>query len=297
MNNNSTGYPWLKFYTAWLDNPRFFRLSDLAKAIYFEIYLLAGRSDAGGLILADDEPATITDIASILRRDSQVLQAGLAELQAVKFVNLTDDFVMVIKFENDQGPSMAEKRLQWAKRQQKRRAIARGEIPADDDPDPENPDPEKEKEKDLKKEKETESLKIKELKIKDSDKEVARESRVTINNDDDEVLKGQKILESDILEIWNDGNDQHYKPSQAFMAMIKTFCAEGVTGDDFRQAISIHQEKGTAEIKSPLSLQKWAINAKNDRIAKDTNTNKNNVSESKMQDQFRKLYKKINNGD
>jgi len=290
MANNSAGYPWLKFYTAWLDNPRFFRLSDLAKAVYFEIYLLAGRSDAGGVILAGDDLATIADIAGILRRDDQVLQAGLTELQAFGLVIVDSDQVMVTRFETDQGPSMLEKREQWRIRQQTKRALARGEN-TDSDP-----------EKSKNSEKEQEKDKIQELKIKDTDteshsevtQESQRESRVTQNTqggggDSSKIEK----LESDILKIWNDITGQDYKTNQAFKAMIKTLFDAEVTAEHFKLACMVQREKGKIAVNSPLSLQSWAINVKNSQVVNTVVNDPDITDEAMRQERFRALAREL----
>src|SRR5690606_26006413 len=73
LQEYSNGYNWLKFRTNLLDTPKFIRLSDQAKAVYFETYLLAGKSDAGGLIVAADNPIGIEDIALLLHRQPDAL--------------------------------------------------------------------------------------------------------------------------------------------------------------------------------------------------------------------------------
>ena len=57
------GYVWLKLFTDMIDEPEFMQLTDKAKAVYFEVYILAGRSDAGGLITSGDKPAKVDQLA------------------------------------------------------------------------------------------------------------------------------------------------------------------------------------------------------------------------------------------
>ena len=54
QRKSSRGYVWLKLFTDLLDEPTFMRLADQAKAVYFEVYLLAGKSDAFGLVTVSD---------------------------------------------------------------------------------------------------------------------------------------------------------------------------------------------------------------------------------------------------
>jgi hypothetical protein len=114
------GYPWLKTYTSLLDNPRYLRMTDTAKAVYFELYLLAGKADAGGLLLAGGEIAGPDDIAYLLRRNAGDLRAGLSELQAIKFITLEGEQIRITNFETEQGPSQKDKREQWHKWNQTR---------------------------------------------------------------------------------------------------------------------------------------------------------------------------------
>ena len=94
--------------------------------LYFEVYILAGKSDAGGLILAGDDPATIQDIAYLLRRSADQVNECLTNLVNCGLVELDDDQVTVCRFAGEQGPSQAEKRRVWARDQQNKRDRANG---------------------------------------------------------------------------------------------------------------------------------------------------------------------------
>jgi len=152
--DDSRGYVWIKIRTNLIDNPKFMQLPDQAKSTYFELYLLAGKSDAFGLILAGDVTATVQDLAWILRKPEPDMQNALDELQRAELVDL-DGGVTVTKVASEQGPTMAEKRRQWALRQAKRRALARGETWTEPDANTDtDTEAEKEKEKETKTEKE-----------------------------------------------------------------------------------------------------------------------------------------------
>ena len=108
--DTSRGYTWLQIRTSLLDDPKYMQLPDQAKAVYFEVYLLAGRSDAGGLILAGDDSANVTDIAYLLRRTDDDTEKALDLLQRAGLVDLDGYTVTVCRFASEQGPSQAEKR-------------------------------------------------------------------------------------------------------------------------------------------------------------------------------------------
>jgi len=246
------GYKWLKFRTNLLDDPRFGRLTDLAKALYFDVYLLAGKSDAGGLVLAGDEPASADEIAYILRRPVDVVQAGLAELQAGKFVDLDAGTVTVCGFASEQGPSQKDKRKAWALRQAKRRALARGEVWQEPDeytePDAEpDTDQNSDADKDLKPE---QDLKIKSKSVttpsQDSHSIVTRDTKNGGGGD-----FGQQILDS-----WTELTGLEFKSNQKFVTMVADWQNEGVTLQDVRQAIT--EKLGVAN--TPMYLDVFVQN-------------------------------------
>ena len=84
--DDSRGYVWIKIRTNLVDNPKFMQLTDQAKSTYFELYLLAGKSDAFGLVLAGDVTATVQDLAWILRKSDADMQSALDELQRAELV-------------------------------------------------------------------------------------------------------------------------------------------------------------------------------------------------------------------
>jgi hypothetical protein len=230
----SAGYRWLQFRTGLLDEPRFGRLTDLAKALYFEVYLLAGKGDAGGLVLAGDEPASADEIAYILRRTVDAVQAGLTELQASGFVELDAGTVTVCRFAGEQGPSQKDKRKAWALRQAKRRALARGEVWQEPDeytePDAEpDTDQNSDADKDLKTEPD---LKIKSKRVTDT----SQESHESVTRDTKNGGGGG--FEQQILDSWTELTGLEFKSNQKFVTMVADWQNEGVTLQDVRQAIT-----------------------------------------------------------
>ena len=116
------GYPWLKLFTAYGEDPRFLRLSDAARARYWDFYILAGKADAGGLILAGEDVATIEDLAFILRRETDQVKAAVEELVNASLLTPEAGGWKVTRFIDEQGPAMSEQRKKWKERQARKRA-------------------------------------------------------------------------------------------------------------------------------------------------------------------------------
>ena len=277
--DDSRGYVWIKIRTNLVDNPKFMQLTDQAKSTYFELYLLAGKSDAFGLVLAGDGPATVQDLAWILRKPEPEMQNTLDELQRAGFVNL-DSGVTVAKFGSEQGPSMAEKRRQWQLRQAKRRALAKGETWTEPDADTEQ-DTDSEKEKEVEPEKEKNTDTEKELKTKTKTKRVtqtSRESHAGVTRDNS---GGGDLIDSDlVLSVWHDMTGLEFKPNGAFETMIKDWQRAGVTIQNVRDAIT--QANGTANTPLYLAVPVRNLHAKETAQARSSDV---------ALERFRKLYR------
>ena len=125
------GYPWLKMYPTWLDDPRYMRLSDGSKARSIEFYLLAGRADAGGLLVIGNDVATVDDLAFAVRQSVEAVAAQVEELIKSGLLAKTEDGFIITRFQEEQGPSQTDKRDDWRKRQQRKREKASGkQVPA-----------------------------------------------------------------------------------------------------------------------------------------------------------------------
>ena len=278
----SKGYNWIKVRTSLIDDPKYMRLSDLAKVTFFEVYMLAGKSDAGGLVLAGDDPAMVHDLAWILRRSDADLQGILDELQRAGFVNLDDDQVTVCKFANEQGPDASEKRRQWALRQSKRRALARGEVWIDPDADADesdadagqnqNQEPEKEKEKEK-------LVDAEQIENQTKTKRVTHTSRdnhagVTRDSIDREILDfGYAVLDD-----WSELKGHDYKPSPKYWQMIKDWQELGVTQKHARWALIQTIEQA----QTPLYVRDLAVTLHDDDPE---------IKSQKEQEKWRELYR------
>ena len=271
----SKGYNWIKIRTSLIDDPKYMRLSDLAKVTFYEVYLLAGKSDAGGLILAGDDPAMVHDLAWILRRSEADLQNILDELQRAGFVNLDDDQVTVCKFANEQGPDASAKRKEWALRQAKRRALAKGETWTEPDADAEqnqNQEPEKEKEKNTEPDQE-------QIKNQTKTKRVTHTSRdnhavVTRDSIDDDVL----TFGNDVLDVWRELKGHDYKPSQKYWQMIQDWYDAGVTQKHVKWALIQTSEQA----QTPFYVRELAVTMHDDDPE---------IKSQKEQEKWRELYR------
>jgi len=277
----SHGYLWIKFRTSLLDEPKFARMSDLAKAVYLELYLQAGKSDAGGLVLSSDKPASIDDIAYSLHRADADLQTALDELQRAGFVAVQDGQVDICRFASEQGPSPKVEREQWARRQAKKRALAKGESWTDPDTEP---DTEPKPDTDVKTDSKTDA--DKDLKTKTTDSEVTQMSRgshadVTRDN-------GRSSFDDfcqSVLKLWTTETGLYFKQNEKFEDMVQYWLDEGVTLKYVKTAIAESRDKAD----TPLYLRTIAVNHMN----RDPQ-----VVAQRQAEKYRKLYRdsKDNNG-
>ena len=119
-------FPWLKFYTSLLDEPRLSRQPDRVCWRYIELYLLAGKADAGGMLQTAGGALNLEDLAWTLRIDPEDLAKDLAALENTGLVQHDGSGWFITRFEEEQGPSHAKKREQWRERQSKHRKGASG---------------------------------------------------------------------------------------------------------------------------------------------------------------------------
>ena len=277
----SHGYLWIKFRTSLLDEPKFARMSDLAKAVYLELYLQAGKSDAGGLVLSSDKPASIDDIAYSLHRADADLQTALDELQRAGFVAVQDGQVDICRFASEQGPSPKVEREQWARRQAKKRALAKGESWTDPDTEP---DTEPKPDTDVKTDSKTDA--DKDLKTKTTDSEVTQMSRGShADVTRDKRRSSFDDFSQSVLELWTTETGLHFKPNQKFWDMVQYWLDEGVTLKYVKTAIAESRDKAD----TPLYLRTIAVNHMN----RDPQ-----VVAQRQAEKYRKLYRdsKDNNG-
>lgn len=276
--DDSRGYVWIKIRTNLVDNPKFMQLTDQAKSTYFELYLLAGKSDAFGLVLAGDVTATVQDLAWILRKSDADMQSALDELQRAELVDL-DGGVTVTKFASEQGPTMANQRRQWALRQAKRRALAKGQTWIEPDA---NTDTEAEKEKEVEPEKEKNKDTEQELKTTTKTKtkrvtQTSRESHAGVTRDNgfnEEVV----VFADDFLELWTNETGKHFSKNDALLAMVQDWINYGVTMDQVKKGI----QENAKVADTPMYLR---------NIVLSLHDNEPDVQAQSALELFRKLYR------
>ena len=256
--DDSRGYAWIKIRTSLIDDPKFMQLTDQAKATYFELYLLAGKSDAFGMVLIGDDSATVQDIAWTLRVQDADLQKSLDALQRVGLIDL-DDGVTIAKFAREQGPAMADQRKAWKKRQSKRRALAKGETWTDPDAETE-PDPEKEKDPVAEKEKESEQEKIKNQTKTKRVTQTSRESHARVTRDNG---GGGNLDEyaNTILSIWHAKTGKKFTKNAAFLDMCQNWIDGKVTVGHVTKAID-QAMQNPVKPNTPMYLSDIAVNVK-----------------------------------
>lgn len=253
----SNGYVWLKIYTDLVNEPKFMQLPDQAKAIYFETYLLAGKSDAFGLVTVSDKPATVQDIAWILHRPESDIQESFDALQRAGFIDI-DGGVTIAKFKKEQGPSMDEKRKQWALDQRRSRARAKGEkLPDETESDTESDTEKNEKldeVKDLKAEPEQDLKTTTKTKTKRSD--LSQDGVRPDNESNEEVV----VFKDKFLELWTAYTNKTFPKNDALTKMVQDWINHGVT--------MVHVQKGIQKYAkiadTPLYLRDIVLNIRND---------------------------------
>ena len=130
------GYNWVKLHAAMLEDWRIGQLSDRQFRRYVELMLIAGKSDAGGLLAPQGEPITVEGLAYMLRCDPGALTEDIGALSRAGLVTTNGGFSLT-DWENWQGPSAEDKRDYWRKAQAKHRAKALQEPGAESEPDQE----------------------------------------------------------------------------------------------------------------------------------------------------------------
>lgn len=106
--------PWIKFHTTTLDDVRILRLNERQQLRYFQMYLLAGRLNADGLFIENNERLSDADIALKLRvSDTKQFAADLAALKKANLIKV-----------NGHGPyieAFSREQVDWSLKQQQDR--------------------------------------------------------------------------------------------------------------------------------------------------------------------------------
>ena len=238
---------WIKLLNSYLDDPKYMRLTDTAKAVYFELYMLASKSDAYGFVLdINDKPATIPDIAYLLHRDDSIVKLGMSELEAIEFISIDQDGVCVTRYADEQ-PNREEQREQWRKWQEDHRKNEKEKI-----------------EKALKDLKALNTLNALTDSSSDSDSQehVINESGNVINdtnkNDDD-----ADELSDLIISLYEQTTNKKAKISPAFQEMIEEFKLNRVRPWRVRNGFDDFKKRSESGVLNDItSIKSWILNAK-----------------------------------
>jgi hypothetical protein len=118
---SSSAMPWIKLQTSRLDDSIFARLTDAQNWRYVQLELLAGKLDAGGCFVEHGQELSDQDIAWKLRLSPDALAPDLQALAAIGLVCKNGHGWYLPSFEDEQGPTQADKRAAWKDRQKKHR--------------------------------------------------------------------------------------------------------------------------------------------------------------------------------
>lgn len=93
---------WIRLFCAEFDDPRWLAIeqmpdADAVQIIYVRMLMLAGRSNAGGLLLLHESlPYDVPTLSAVLRRTVPVVKFTLATLEKFKFIEVVDNSVIAI---------------------------------------------------------------------------------------------------------------------------------------------------------------------------------------------------------
>lgn len=100
---------WVRLFCAEFDDPRWLAIEQLPDAdavqiIYIRMLMLAGRSNAGGILLLHESlPYDITTLSAVLRRTVPVIQFSLATLERFRFIEVVDRVIAITDWDKLQA--------------------------------------------------------------------------------------------------------------------------------------------------------------------------------------------------
>ena len=125
-------------FCAEFDDPRWLAIEQLPDAdavqmIYVRMLMLAGRSNAGGLLLLHESlPYDVTTLSAVLRRTIPVVQFALATLERFKFIEMVDNVIAITAWDRlqptDELARLATRRDKDKLRKRTQREEARSQL-------------------------------------------------------------------------------------------------------------------------------------------------------------------------
>lgn len=131
MRTYCTDVFWIRVHLAIFDDSRWAVIeqmpeSDAIQIIYIRLLMLAGKSNADGLLLLCDEvPYNIESLAAVLRRKRMVVELALSILTKYKFIELLDDTFAVADWDRLQATDVLAKIAKQKKDQNQRQSLCR----------------------------------------------------------------------------------------------------------------------------------------------------------------------------
>lgn len=129
---------WIRLFCAEFDDPRWLAIeqmpdADAVQIIYVRMLMLAGRCNAGGLLLLHESlPYDVTTLSAVLRRTVPVVQFALATLERFKFIEVVDRVIAITAWDQlqptDELARLAERREKDKQRKRSERAEKRSQL-------------------------------------------------------------------------------------------------------------------------------------------------------------------------
>lgn len=129
---------WVRLFCAEFDDPRWLAIeqmpdADAVQIIYVRMLMLAGRCNAGGLLLLHESlPYDVTTLSAVLRRTVPVVQFALATLERFKFIEVMDRVIAITAWDQlqptDELARLAERREKDKQRKRMERADKRSQL-------------------------------------------------------------------------------------------------------------------------------------------------------------------------
>jgi len=154
-----SGLPWVKVWVEILDDVKVGRLTEAQRWRFVQMILLAAECDAAGALVTGDSPMTHGDVTWRLRCDIKDLEKDIKDMCSAGLVHIENGVLVVTRFAERQGPTQAEKRIQWRARQKARRERVKLENVTQESPVTHANVTHIEEERDLKREEAEEDLK------------------------------------------------------------------------------------------------------------------------------------------
>lgn len=118
----STGMPWVRLHTDFINDEKLGALTRSAKLRFFELLALAGQLNAGGSIASGGAALSVAQIAFKLHDSREAVDADMAELAACGVIAFADGAYSITNWDKRQSEKWEKRRADCNARVQKHRA-------------------------------------------------------------------------------------------------------------------------------------------------------------------------------